>query len=396
MHTLNHPISLHAVDQEVIVIDAALSNDQPLLDALPLGGYVHLLDDTADAITQLAEIVAHYPGLKTLHLISHGAPGAIFLGEQTLCLDTLAQHTQLLESLRQFMAPDGEWLIYGCEVAQGDTGRAFIAALQAKTGLKIAAASHKVGHTDLGGNWALDVMPAAMHSQPLALNEWRGVLNAGPELDLDGFDTPGTSYEVDYMADARPNFHDLAFFTHSIEEANSRGLTHYGELRISFNKTAFTDEHDELLKLGEVTLTWNAGATTATGSDIAFTVGGDDYLYSIAVVGDIATITFKGDGGSLTANQVEFILDNIYYTNTKQFPTGGNRIFTLNLTDSLNQNPAETTFTVLFGQQATPPTVDLNGPGNQMGGDRGHLAHHQLPNCYGCYDVHGIQHRQHS
>lgn len=30
------------------------------------------------------------------------------------------------------------------------------------TGLKVASATHKVGHEILGGNWELDVMPSMM------------------------------------------------------------------------------------------------------------------------------------------------------------------------------------------------------------------------------------------
>lgn len=72
------------------------------------------------------------------------------------------------------MSESGELFLYGCEVASGERGAAFVAMLQDVTGLKIAAATHKVGHSELGGSWELDVgMPIA---QTLRVSAWNGLL----------------------------------------------------------------------------------------------------------------------------------------------------------------------------------------------------------------------------
>jgi hypothetical protein len=74
------------------------------------------------------------------------------------------------------MSEDGELLIYGCEVAAGREGRLFVDALMDLTGLKVAAATHKVGANELGGDWELNYSPEMMNT--LHIKEWRGVLAA--------------------------------------------------------------------------------------------------------------------------------------------------------------------------------------------------------------------------
>jgi hypothetical protein len=48
------------------------------------------------------------------------------------------------------------------------------------TGVKIAAATHKVGHTELGGSWQLDAAPATLQ-HALTIPQWQGVLEPDPQ-----------------------------------------------------------------------------------------------------------------------------------------------------------------------------------------------------------------------
>jgi hypothetical protein len=61
-------------------------------------------------------------GLDALHLLTHGTPGRIFLGSDTLDLVSLDAQRPLLEALRHDLGKEGEWLIYGCEVGMGMAG----------------------------------------------------------------------------------------------------------------------------------------------------------------------------------------------------------------------------------------------------------------------------------
>lgn len=47
-------------------------------------------------------------------------------------------------------------LLYGCNVAQGDVGQAFISALASSTGTDVAALTDLTGAAALGGDWAFE------------------------------------------------------------------------------------------------------------------------------------------------------------------------------------------------------------------------------------------------
>jgi hypothetical protein len=47
-------------------------------------------------------------------------------------------------------------LLYGCDVAQGETGFAFLQALQRLTGADLAASTTPSGNPDQGGDWRLE------------------------------------------------------------------------------------------------------------------------------------------------------------------------------------------------------------------------------------------------
>lgn len=160
---------------EIVFIDSSLNDYQTLLDGVPAEAEVHLLDGAGDGLEQMMTGLAGRTGIDAIHVLSHGEPGAILLCQSTLCRDTLPRYAEGLASLRAAMASDGEWLIYGCEVAQGDSGRAFVQALREITGLKIAAASHKIGAEALGGSWVLDIASTS-RSQPLQIEQWQGIL----------------------------------------------------------------------------------------------------------------------------------------------------------------------------------------------------------------------------
>ncbi|MCX7241180.1 MAG: tripartite tricarboxylate transporter substrate-binding protein [Burkholderiales bacterium] len=161
----------------VAFIDASLPDVELLIGALPSATEVHLLPSDRDGMEFIAHALIGRSGIETLHLLCHGAPGALHLGTATLQRANLTRYLNLLDILRDTMVEHGEWLIYGCEVAQGEAGRRFVEALRLMTGLQVAAASHKVGAEKLGGSWVLDDAPHAS-VRSLAVPQWEGVLAA--------------------------------------------------------------------------------------------------------------------------------------------------------------------------------------------------------------------------
>src|SRR5438034_5953904 len=65
--------------REVLVADAALEDLQTLLQGLRPGVEPRLMQGGQDAIAFIRDALA-IPGLRTLHLVGHGAAGTIHLG----------------------------------------------------------------------------------------------------------------------------------------------------------------------------------------------------------------------------------------------------------------------------------------------------------------------------
>ncbi|MEH2445884.1 MAG: DUF4347 domain-containing protein [Nostoc sp.] len=154
----------------LVFIDMAVEDYSGLVDGVVDNTQVFLLDSTDNGVEQITEILGSYTGknLTNIHLVCHGAPGCLQLGNTHLGLDTLKEYSQQLQQWQKiFLAStksDNPWnlLIYGCKVAFGDAGAEFVEKLHQLTGANIAASGKRIGNAALGGNWELEVRTAEM------------------------------------------------------------------------------------------------------------------------------------------------------------------------------------------------------------------------------------------
>ncbi|MBF0158153.1 MAG: DUF4347 domain-containing protein [Magnetococcales bacterium] len=137
----------------VAVIDTALTDYQSLVASLPPELEIILLDPHQDGLSQLASALTGRSGIDAIHLFSHGAPGSLQLGSTTLTTANLARYATALSTIGSSLTPDGDLLLYGCNVAAGDTGLAFINALAQSTSADVAASDDLTGQ---GGDWLLE------------------------------------------------------------------------------------------------------------------------------------------------------------------------------------------------------------------------------------------------
>ena len=125
----------------IYFISGDLRDQQSLLAGLPYGADVHLLDQDMDGLSQIARVLAGRCEIDTLHLLSHGSAGSIQLGSMSLTSDNLEHYASLLRRIGVSMSARGEILLYGCNIAEGDKGQAFVQSLSSFTNTKIAASS---------------------------------------------------------------------------------------------------------------------------------------------------------------------------------------------------------------------------------------------------------------
>ncbi|HEY9623287.1 MAG TPA: DUF4347 domain-containing protein [Crinalium sp.] len=136
----------------LVVIDPSVLDYQMLTSSVRSDVDVVVLEGDRNGVEQIIDILRQHSQVKNLHIVAHGAPGTIYIGNQPLSLDTLDHYAHSLQAWAVESI-----VIYGCQVAAGDAGAEFLHKLHHLTGAAIAASTTKIGSAALGGNWNLEV-----------------------------------------------------------------------------------------------------------------------------------------------------------------------------------------------------------------------------------------------
>lgn len=144
----------------IVIIDPQIENHQDLLahliDDMIDSANVFVLDADREGVPQITELLRQSAGIARVHLISHGSPGCLYLGNSQLSLATIERYRSLLETWFAPTVRSPALLLYGCQVAAGESGTQLIKRLHQLTGASIAASTTLTGHATQGGNWQLD------------------------------------------------------------------------------------------------------------------------------------------------------------------------------------------------------------------------------------------------
>ncbi|MEG4555730.1 DUF4347 domain-containing protein, partial [Microcoleus sp. F6_C1] len=150
----------------IVFVDSAVEDWLSLAVGVKAGMEVILVDRTRDGIEQIAEALQSRKGIESVHIISHGESGSLQLGQTILNSDNLATYR---DSLKQWFSSSVssiknrfEILLYGCNVAAGKKGEAFVQKLSKLTKANIAASVDITGSAQKGGNWVLEYATGAI------------------------------------------------------------------------------------------------------------------------------------------------------------------------------------------------------------------------------------------
>ena len=159
----------------VLFIDAGVADAAALAAGVADDVLVVKLVSWRDGVEQIATVLRQHTGLDSIQIVSHGAAGQLQLGKSVLDSAHLeAYHDALLEWGGALRA-GGDLLLYGCDVAAGDSGLAFIDGLAQATSADVAASTDITGSSLLGANWTLERSTGSI--------ETASVLSPQAELD---------------------------------------------------------------------------------------------------------------------------------------------------------------------------------------------------------------------
>ena len=165
------------IPNTIVFIDAAVDDAQTLADGVIPGAEIIFLDPNHDGIEQITETLKQRTAVSSVHIVSHGSPGCLSLGSTQLCLDTFERYASDLQIWSSFFSRQSSQptssalLLYGCNVAAGEVGIAFVKQLHQATGANIAASGDRTGNSALGGTWELEYRVGKVEA-PLAFQPW--------------------------------------------------------------------------------------------------------------------------------------------------------------------------------------------------------------------------------
>ncbi len=307
----------------LLIIDARVADHQSLLADLPANATIRIINTDESGLGAISEELAKGGNFDAIHIVSHGTPGSLTLGNDTVNNESLSGQSAALQSWADHLSADADILLYGCDVAQGDAGQALITQLAQLTGADIAASTNATGNAAKGGDWVLESNT--------------GSIEAGLALSASAMQGYG-----DVLADPTVTDVDGATATRSVTEDQPLTITGITLTGGSGNQTVTLTATNGTLTVAGIT-----GTVTGNGTgSVSFTAPLADVTALLSVTDATKTLKFQG---------------NADWNGTTSFDLKvGNATKTINvLVIQENDNPSLTTRTALVLQEGNTQVFTL-------------------------------------
>lgn len=325
------------INSEVVFVDTTISNYQQLIDDIKAKGNpdrhieIVTLDSNQNGISQITEILSHYKNLDAVHLISHGSDGSIDIGSDQLNFQSLIQNQEAIRSWGNAFKDNGDFLIYGCNVAQTQFGQSFVDYFSALTNTDAAASEDATGNSALGGNWNLEYNSGAIESTSAVSIDMQSQWNQVLAITSNGTVTSANSTNVG------ANGNQLTW-SHTVAAGTNRAL--FVEIAIDSlgaNVTSVTYGTQSLVQVGRSTGNhaveiWTLVAPTVGTANITVSFAGSTAAAAGATTynGVNQTTSYSGYAGAtgtgttssvtVTSATGDLVIDAQYW---QGIPTGG-------------------------------------------------------------------------
>ncbi|MGD1717183.1 DUF4347 domain-containing protein, partial [Dapis sp. BLCC M172] len=313
--------------KEIVFLDSHVDNYQDFATEVSSGTKVFIIEPNDDGIQQITKVIKKYSQISSIHIISHGSPGCLYLGNSQLNINNI--NNNYSAALKTWSVTN--IFLYGCNLASGDAGAEFLEKLHKLTGANIAASAQATGSSALGGNWELEVTKGEIEvSLPFSdriQNQWEHilaefedqpylfqVLNDGTNSQLNVFNPTRLNYitigepQVEYNA---AGFNRQDNFIYGIRGGSRSGNV----IRVHSDGTVedvlINGEVITVPETGEATVDINAGDVDDDNN--LWVKTGDSQLTRIDLeTGDRTPFNLTGDG-------LEQVGDIIYNDDQQKF-----------------------------------------------------------------------------
>lgn len=160
---------------ELLVVDPTVDDVATLLDGRRADVELLRLVPGGRGLEQIAGHLAGRRDITALHILSHGEPGALLLAGERVDLPGLVKRPGVLADIADALAEDARVVLYGCSVAAGPAGRAFLDFLEASLDVRVAASVGPVGAATLAAAGPCVAATARQSSRSSHRRRWRSM-----------------------------------------------------------------------------------------------------------------------------------------------------------------------------------------------------------------------------
>jgi trimeric autotransporter adhesin len=313
----------NTAQRELVVIDervddiAVLQTDfQKQIDSGKLIDVViiHHAEDGFSIISQkLLEIAERGEQVSALHVIGHGTEQQMQLGAINVTNHSIQAYSKNIQTWAGTFTLDADILLYGCDFAKSDEGKALALELAKLSQADVAASTDVTGASKLGGNWNLEFST--------------GDIQAAVILSTDGqFQYCGSLALITQGTETKVNTSTLNVQS-TAATVNSVAIGNNGSYVVVFNDATSNDIIAQRYNATGVAQGLNFTVnTTATGSQQNATVAMDSATGDFIVAwdgsgsGDGAGIFYRRFGANGTALDATEVKANFTVTGTQSNP----------------------------------------------------------------------------
>ena len=239
----------------LVVLNSSVADAETLLAGIDENCEVLQLQAGTDAMDAInAYLDAHSDTVySALHIVSHGNEGFITLNGDKI--DNSSLDPADWKNIGEHLSADADILIYGCDTANSEEGRALIQNIANLTGADVAASTDTTG---ADGDWDLEyqtglIEAATLQPEGYAYSLEPTVITVNSTADAD----------VDHEDDAT-----LITLRDAIDTVN-KGT---GDFEIKFDATVFSADTNVITIDSELTISASVEIVNDTGKDIEITV----------------------------------------------------------------------------------------------------------------------------
>ena len=224
-------------ERELVIISDYVKDADKIAEQLDENTDVLILKQGENPMDQINEYLDSQDGVKydAIHVVSHGNAGYFLLNDSIVDAEAVAEDPASWKAIGEHLTADGDIMIYGCNVAGSEDGKAMIANIAELTGADVAASIDKVGVVN---GWDLEFSYGIVDTENIVIEGGNFSLN-----DYQVIEYGATKYEnwVDNITQANADGDYYFISNGSITDADGNVIESGALAKITVKVTAATE-----------------------------------------------------------------------------------------------------------------------------------------------------------